>query len=258
MKYYTKEWHRLMQNMNLAIDMQAVPDKEYTDEDIAAFYQKDLAQYVGNNIRLYALMGRSIDVAVVQKDFEKKYQEKCQHVLDRYPAWVQDAVDSRLAALGRLPESVHVRLAAEDEAAAAFLTRVNDAAREELDQQNLPEEAQFGLWMYAANVLSLKEDGSDAALYLRKGSGMEGVSPYVKVTFQDVKSAEREAGLEFHMTKDEDGVFTSDTVFLYDETYRTADGYEVHMLLQGADDLYYMTIVCGDIFYEERIPESAL
>ncbi len=258
MKYYTKEWHRLMQNMNLAMDMQAVPDKEYTDEEIAGLYQQDLAQYVENNIRLYALMGRSIDVAVVMKDFEKKYQEKCQCVLDRYPAWVQETVDSRLAALGRLPESVHSRLAEEDEANAAYLTRINDAAREELDCQNLPEHAQFGLWMYAANVLSLKEEGTDAVLYLRKGGGMEGVSPYVKVTFKEVKSAEREPGLEFQMRKDEDGVFTSDTVFLYDETYRTGDGYEVHMLLHGADDLYYMTIVCGDVYFEENIDASAL
>ena len=40
MKYYTKEWHRLMQNMNLAMDMQAVPDKEYTDEDIEKILDK--------------------------------------------------------------------------------------------------------------------------------------------------------------------------------------------------------------------------
>lgn len=258
MKYYTKEWHRLMQNTNLAGDMHAVPDKEYTDEDIQELYQKDLKQYVENNVRLYALMGRSIDVAVAAKDFEKAYQQKCQHILDRYPAWVQESVDSRLAALGRLPESVHRRLTAEDEAAAAFLTRINDAAREELDQQELSEDAQFGLWMYAANVLSLKKEGDDTVMYLRKGSGMDGVSPYTKVTFCNAVSVDREEGLAFAMGKDEDGMFTSDKVFLYDETYRTETGYEVHMLIQGTEDLYYMTIACSDICFEENISESAL
>ena len=112
--------------------------------------------------------------------------------------------------------------------------------------------------MYAANVLSLKEEGDDTVMYLRKGSGMDGVSPYTKVTFCNAVSVDREEGLAFAMGKDEDGMFTSDKVFLYDETYRTETGYEVHMLIQGTEDLYYMTIACGEIFYEERIPESAL
>ena len=85
MKYYTKDWYYLMQNLNLAMDMEPVLDKEYTEEDLQEMYQQALAQSVENNTKLYALMGRSVDVADLIADFEKAFTEKCQHVLDRYP-----------------------------------------------------------------------------------------------------------------------------------------------------------------------------
>ena len=63
MKYYTKDWYYLMQNLNLAMDMEPVLDKEYTEEEMQEMYQQALAQSVENNTKLYALMGRSVDVA---------------------------------------------------------------------------------------------------------------------------------------------------------------------------------------------------
>jgi cell fate (sporulation/competence/biofilm development) regulator YlbF (YheA/YmcA/DUF963 family) len=83
MKYYTKDWYYLMQNLNLAMDMEPVLDKEYTEEEMQEMYQQALAQSVENNTKLYALMGRSVDVADLIADFEKAVTEKCQHVLDR-------------------------------------------------------------------------------------------------------------------------------------------------------------------------------
>ena len=99
MKYYTKEWYCLMQKLNLATDMQAVPDKTYTDEEIKAFYEKDMAEFVENNTKFFALMRKSFDIADVMKNFEDAYKVKCAQGLDRYPEWVKDAVDPRLAAL---------------------------------------------------------------------------------------------------------------------------------------------------------------
>ena len=47
MKYYTKEWYHLMQNLNYVTDMKSVPDQEYTEEDIRKDAES-LAKYVSH------------------------------------------------------------------------------------------------------------------------------------------------------------------------------------------------------------------
>ena len=42
MKFYTKEWYELMQHQNYTSGLKKIPDKVYTDEEIQAFYDKDL------------------------------------------------------------------------------------------------------------------------------------------------------------------------------------------------------------------------
>ena len=42
MKFYTKEWYELMQRQHYTSGLKKVPDKVYADEDIQAFYDKDL------------------------------------------------------------------------------------------------------------------------------------------------------------------------------------------------------------------------
>ena len=42
MKFYTKEWYELMQCQNYTSGLKKIPDKVYTDDDIQAFYDKDL------------------------------------------------------------------------------------------------------------------------------------------------------------------------------------------------------------------------
>ena len=44
MRYYTKDWYELMQNLHYVSGMTVVPDKEYTDAEIRAFYDADLAE----------------------------------------------------------------------------------------------------------------------------------------------------------------------------------------------------------------------
>lgn len=240
MKYYTKEWYHLMNSLNLAVDMQAVPDKEYTDAEIKEFYDQDMAAHVENNTRFFALMKQSFDLADLVKSFEDAYKEKCLHGLDRYPAWVRETVDRRLAALGRLPESVFRRLEAEDDANREKFRLINDTAREILDEQDIPDEAQFDFWMFESDVLKLEKVGEDAELYLRKGDGPVETALHVKVHFSQAEVIEQEEGL-----------FGEGCKYLYEEVYRMEDGYEVHMMLGTSEGPAYLTIRCRDIWFEE-------
>ena len=53
MKFYTKDWYQLMQGLHYVSGMKVVPDKEYTDEEIQAFYDADLAEEIENDRRVY-------------------------------------------------------------------------------------------------------------------------------------------------------------------------------------------------------------
>ena len=85
-----------------------------TEEDIRKFYEEDLAAHVETNTKFYAMVKKSFDLADIIQTFEDSYRIRCEQELKRYPAWVQESVDVRLAALGRLPESVYKRLEEED------------------------------------------------------------------------------------------------------------------------------------------------
>ena len=53
MRYYTKDWYQLMQGLHYVSGMKVVPDKEYTDDEIQAFYDADLAEEIENDRRVY-------------------------------------------------------------------------------------------------------------------------------------------------------------------------------------------------------------
>lgn len=53
MKYYTKEWYELMQNLHHTSGLQKIPDKVYSDREIQLFYDADLAAEVAHDEELY-------------------------------------------------------------------------------------------------------------------------------------------------------------------------------------------------------------
>ena len=53
MKFYTKEWYELMQRQNYTSGVKKIPDKVYTDEDIQAFYDKDLKAEIARDRKIH-------------------------------------------------------------------------------------------------------------------------------------------------------------------------------------------------------------
>ena len=49
MKFYTKEWYELMQCQGYTTGLRKIPDKVYTDEEIKAFYDKDLKEEIARD-----------------------------------------------------------------------------------------------------------------------------------------------------------------------------------------------------------------
>lgn len=53
MKYFTKEWYGLMQRLHDTVAMKPIAEKEYTDEEIAALYEKRLKAEIARDRRQY-------------------------------------------------------------------------------------------------------------------------------------------------------------------------------------------------------------
>lgn len=254
MKYYTKEWYELMQNLHYVSGMTVVPDKEYTGEEVQAFYDADLAEEIEHDRRIYEERGALFDPAETIQCFEECYQGMQKYGLNRYPEWAQKCLDPRLTALNRMPETVYYRLKTEEDANRAEFDRINEEAQAVLSIQNIPEEIRSVFRFHDECVLALKCRGKDAELYLGYGEELpDGKSPHKKVIFKNVSFIEREKVLVFRKKRNESGFWESDNGYLYDELYRTETGYEVHMLLWSKRDLRYLTIGCGDIQFEDNI-----
>ena len=316
MKFYTKEWNELMQRQNYTSGLKKIPGKVYTDEDIQAFYDKDLKAEVARDRRIhntppgpydwedelllpdrftpetflfeneetgelfhpetpeiaryYLEQARQraqeqfaarppFDPAETIECFQECYLGMLRCGFSHLPQWVQESVDKRLLALNRIPESAYMRLKKEEQANLRAFEKINAKAASVLEQQNIPEEIRSQFRFHDASVLAIKKVRSDVELYLRKDGGWLGdATPYIKITFKNVRQFDREKGFSLRSKIDESGDLCTGCTYLYDELYRAEDGYEVHMLLWTRKALRYLTICSEDIHFEDNIPLEAV
>lgn len=61
MKFYTKEWYDLMQHQSYTSGLKKIPDKAYTDEEIKAFYDKDLKEEIARDRKIHNTPPRTHD-----------------------------------------------------------------------------------------------------------------------------------------------------------------------------------------------------
>ena len=246
MKYYTKEWYDLMQKQHYTSGMTVVPDKEYTEDEIRAFYEHDLAEEVEYSRSIYR--GElPYDPTETIACFRECYQDMLKYGFSAYPAWVRETADKRLLALNRMTERVYQRLSLEETENKTAWKQINAAAETDLAAQKIPPEIRASFRFHDANVLRLEKDGKTVEMLLRDGGYIGGKTPYCLVTFRGVTHYEREKGLVIRKKMGSDGVFDSNVVYLYDELYKTDAGYEVHMLLTGTTELRYVTVACEEI-----------
>lgn len=310
MKYYTKEWYALMQKHHYTSGLTIIPDKEYSDAEIKAFFDHDLQAEIENDRRIHntppsidwaeellaperfrpdiflfetengepfhpetpeiarenleKILRRKMEQFESRVPFDPKetidcftecYRGMVRHGWKGYPAWVCEAVDKRLIALHRIPESAYNRLLEEEQVNKKAFDQMMEAA-DALQEQNIPDEIRDLFRFHDANVLSLKKVGRDMEMILRDGGFIGGDTPYCRVIFKNVSRFEREKGLIIRTKQEESGEYGSNMIYLYDELYRTDDGYEVHMLLTGRKELRYLTVACGDILVENSISFS--
>ena len=310
MKYYTKEWYELMQRQHYTSGLHKIPDKTYSDQEIQAFYDADLAAEVAHDEMLYntppnydlyesllaparfqphiflfvneetgeafhpetAEIARKyieqerrereeafekrppFDPAGTIKCFETCYKGMIRYCACGYPQWVRDTVDNRLLALHRIPETAYERLKTEEAENQKAFDKIMREAESVLDAQDIPVRIKAQLFFHDACLLALKKNKADMELYLRKDGGwFDGTTPYIKIIFKNVSKLERENGFALRIKRNSEGEMISSCHYLYDELYRTDNGYELHILLATSKALRYLTICCEDIEFIDNI-----
>ena len=184
--------------------------------------------------------------------FRQCYRAGVRYAWKRFPQWVQDTVDKRLLALNRMPASAYDRLQQETRANQLAFEALNAQAEAALSAQDIPPELRDAFSFHDTQVLKLRRRGSRAVLLLHQDEFWD--EPCTTIAFEGVRWLEREPGLVLRCRTGQDGLLTSNCQYLYDELYRTQQGYEVHMLLWTSKALRYFTVSCENI----RIQHSTL
>ena len=317
MKFYTKEWYELMQRQNYNSWLKNISDKVYTDEDIQAFYDRDLKAEVARDRRIHNTPPGPYDweEELLQPDrftpetflfeneetgelfhpetpeiaryyleqdhrqaqeqfaarppfdpaetiacFQECYRGMLRCGFSHLPQWAREAVDPRLLALNRIPESAYKRLKKEEQANRRAFEKINAKSAAVLEQQDIPEDIRLQFSFHDASVLAIKKVRSDVELYLRKDGGWMGDAiPYIRIVFKNVRHIDREKGFSLRLKLDADGDLRTNCTYLYDELYRGESGYETHMMFWTPKALRYLTICSEDIHFEDNISlESVL
>lgn len=277
MRFYTKEYYKLMMSLGTADLYEPVVDKEYSEEEIEELYQKALDKYIeeeradydeppefdmdANDDPEYIEMLREeldeyenrepFDEEEAKADFEEMYKDNLEEPDEDLPEWVWKEVDPRIPAMFFLPEKVYERLMAEDEANNEKFEELDEAADDAFEDmmEDLPEEYEEIMETLVdledADVLSAKVEAGEVELKL-DGWDEDGDEAVFTLRFDGAELIENE-GLEVHCEEDEDGDAVSDCELLYSELYFEDGMPELHMLFDN-NGLKYLTLRCEEIY----------
>lgn len=139
--------------------------------------------------------------------FREGYESRLHNNRWRFPAWVCQQVDRRLLALDLLPDSVFQRLKDEGKQNRKAIRKIVRAAEKELSRQQIPDRIRDTFHFHDSALLSLRKRGRNYEMLLRKDGGWfgEGVTPYIRVIFNDAVLLEREKGLTPRTQGNQDG-----------------------------------------------------
>ena len=166
MRFYTKEWHTLMNSLGTVDLFRPVIDKEYSDEEIEELYQEFEDRYIEEERAAYdappvfafseddEAEDDELDAAAryqiryeleqfenrepfdeeeAREDFRENYNDFLEEPDEDIPEWILDTVDIRLLAMGAMPEGAYKRLMKEEEAMQERFDELDEAADDALE-----------------------------------------------------------------------------------------------------------------------------
>lgn len=279
MKYFTKEWYNLCQNTTYHFGLRADKRAEsFSDEYFKKLYKKTEAEYLSmmeevNNVKFediypeefiwepmddyvpsaeeleqlrkqyyedreaareaYETMDRDFDAASEKRKFRRMWKEKISEYEKELPGEILDKVaDIRVLALEKASAEVKGAITAFCKQNDRSINKTLSDYRKYYKKAFAKGEPHFaeGLHLHDCDVLSCRKSGKNVVMDFDNSGGFTDTS---KVVFRNAKIVCMDAPLR--------GAW-----WLYDEIYKTDEGYEIHALLQKKE-LVYFTITCDDV-----------
>jgi len=239
MKYYTKEWYKLLQRIDYIEYIQMIPDKDYTDMDINALYKEKKDKYVNEFADNYN------EIELYKKEFENEYNFwiNSSQLRFKVPSWVFEELNIRLIALGMYPETIYSKLKNKSIEYKNEFDQIELAASKELSEQVIPTEYREILELHDANIIKIENHDEGIVLSLSGVFNEYHSSDYIKILFTgNSKIITNELG-DIETYIDDDGLVTSDCIYLYHEIWNDKSGYRLDVLCdKGYFDLAYLSI----------------
>ncbi len=244
MKYYTKEWFILMQKLDYTSDVMVIEDndRKYSNDEvnhlIETKWKKDIESYEDLTKK------EEHDLMIYYKEklmsFFNSDHDKHLHI----PKWLFEELDTRLIGCRVYPRSIYNKLVYEEKNNKNEFDQIELAASKELSEQAIPTEYREILELHDANIIKIENHHDEGIVLSLSGVFNEyHSSDYIKILFTgNSKIITNELG-DIETYIDDEGLVTSDCIYLYHEIWNDKSGYRLDVLCdKGYFDLAYLSI----------------
>lgn len=238
MRYLTKEWYELCQKTYLDFGMEAMEETSQPSEELyLQLYRKKEKEYIENQRELYDSDPHCLlDEEKYKKEFLQIQTEfiKMKEELLKEFGLMQCVADVRIFALGYCTKKVLEQLKIISKKNREKVEQISEACCNAAKLEKIPESLRQNFGFHDCKVTDMVV-GKDIIIQL----DTEGeYATFDTVTFVNGK-----------VRKQDDSIL--EKRWIYDELYKTEQGYEAHMLFDCLG-LSELTIECDDILFETR------
>ncbi len=271
MKYLTKEWYKISNLTDLHFDLEAIDEAADKDDDLFRslyedkeyqFVEEDRAEYDFDPRELFdegyfpedfdmqeflveeaAFVEQTISDYDNREPFSEEYSKKIfaqiydlrlKQIQEDLPKEIYKQIaDPRVFALGFTTSEIYEAVRDFSVQNNRYTQKILEEYEEIARQQNIPRSLRQRLDFHDCKIIGWLTQGTDLVLTLDNEGGFTDDN---RITFRDVTVLNDENILNLF--------------WIYEELYKTKDGYEIHILCDG-DRLAELSLLCSDIRIEE-------
>lgn len=233
MRYLTKQWYQTMQDSGLGVCLEVDERAAEFSEDIyQTLRTQKLARWLREREEVCQVLGESIDPMEEERSFDEFCARELETYRTRTPEHILTKVaDLRVLAVGYCTREVFRDLEHYAQQCREQTEQTMDQAWEEIKAQGLDKAFTGEHSLHDSVIRSMDREGEDLVIEFERD---EVEWPEIKaVRFRDAVIRKQEQDVE-------------NAWWLYDEIWRTGEGYEIHVLLWRDDGVFELTVQCRD------------
>ena len=233
MRYLTKQWYQTMQDSGLGVCLEVDERAAEFSEDIyQTLRTQKLAQWLRDREEVCQVLGESFDPMEEERSFDEFCARELETYCTRTPEPILTKVaDLRVLAVGYCTREVFRDLEHYAQQCREQTEQTMDRAWEEIKAQGLDKAFTGGHSLHDSVIRSMDREGEDLVIEFERD----------EVEWPEIKAVRFRGAVIRKQEQDVENAW-----WLYDEIWRTGEGYEVHVLLWRDDGVFELTVQCRD------------